>query len=352
MGTKKCLLVLGVLMCVFGLTAWAAGPVKKVINVGISEASKEVVFYQEAEDELMNAAKDWEKKTGRTMNFTVTVAGGDVARQASDIEDLISKKMDIILMVPQDSKAIVASIKEAHNAGIKVMTFLRAASPTADAKADAHVGLDTTYQAYVAGKALIEKMKKDNVSPQIIHVIGDLRDENAVNREKGFEQAVKDFGGKILVTVPSEWNNDKALAGLSAALQTYPQANALFVASDALLPAVQSACERVDRWYPYGNPKHMYQANLDVQPNGIPLIEKGYIDVDTLWDHYVQGKAAVDAIVKLVDGNRLANREIYVKSRVTTPENIDTLPHVTSRNYMNEAFGKAAERPQCSPLAP
>jgi len=332
---RKSFWAAGILMCLWGAVAWAgeSTKAKNVIKVGISEASKEVVFYQEAEDEVMNAAKAWEHQTGRKMTFTVTVANGDVARQASDVEDLISKKMDIILMVPQDSKAIVASIKAAHKAGIKVMTFLRAASPAADEKADAHVGLDTTYQAYVAGKALLEKMQKDKVNPQIIHIIGDLRDENAVNRKNGFEQAVKELGGTILITVPTEWNNDKALAGLSAAFQTYPQANALFVASDALLPAVQTACERVDRWYPYGDAKHIYHADVDVQPNAIEPLEKGFIDVDTLWDHFVQGGAAVDTIVKLVDGVPLADKAIYVKSRIATPSNVDTMENVTSRNY-------------------
>jgi len=303
------------------------------INVGISFASKQTVFYQQAEDEVIRAAKEWEQETGRKMNFTITVADADVARQAANIEDLISQQPDVIMMVPQDSKAIVASIKAAHKAGIKVMTFIRAASPEADEPADAHVGIDTVHQAYVAGKMLLEKMKKDNVEPKIIHLIGDLRDENAVNRQNGFEQAVKELGGTILITVPSEWNPEKALSGMSAALQAHPEANALFVASDFLLGAVQTACERVDKWHPYGHPRHLYHANVDVQPNALDLIEQGYIDVDTLWDHYLQGVAAVQTIAKLADGIPLEENEIFVQSRVATPENINTLDNVTSRNY-------------------
>ncbi len=320
-------------VCGVGMAAGKAKAGTGDINVGMSFASKITIFFQEAEDELRAAAKAWEAKTGRKMNITVTVADGDVARQAANIEDLISKKSDVIIMIPQDSKAIVASIKAVKKAGIKAMTFIRAASPDADVLADAHVGIDTVHQAYVAGKMLIEKMKKDGVDPKIIDVIGDLRDENAVNREAGFKKAIKEAGGKILTTVPSEWNPEKALSGLSAALQAYPQANGLFVASDFLLGAVQTACERVDKWYPYGNPKHMYHADVDVQPNALELIEQGYVDVDTLWDHYLQGTAAVDTIVKLADGVKLDKKEIFVQSRVATPDNIKTMDGITSRNY-------------------
>lgn len=339
-----CALILAVLG---GMAVWAggeqeAGP-KAVpaeteagpgdIDVGISFASKQTIFYQQAEDMLKQAAKNWEQETGRKMNITVTVADADVARQAANIEDLIARQPDIILMVPQDSKAIVASIKAAHRAGIKAMTFIRAASPDAEEPADAHVGLDTINQAYVAGRYLLKMMEDDGVEPKIIHVIGDLRDENAVNRQLGFEKAVREFDATILTTVPSEWNPDKALSGLSAALQAYPDANALFVASDFLLGAVQTACERVGKWAPYGEPNHMYHANVDVQPNALVPIEQGYIDVNTLWDHYKQGIAAVETIAALVDGQTLPTTEILVKPRIVTPENIASMENISSRNY-------------------
>lgn len=332
--------LVAVFLLVFAFSVFAGGEGEAAsdspgaIDVGISFASKETVFYQQAEDMLIQAAEEFTAETGREVNVTVTVADADVTRQASNIEDLISRRPDVILMVPQDSRAIISSIQAVRNAGIIPMTFIRAASPDADVQPDAHVGLDTVHQAYVAGLYLMNKMREDGVEPRIIHVIGDLRDENAVNRQFGFERAVSEFPeAEILATVPSEWNPDRALAGLSAALQAHPDANAVLVASDFLLGAVQTALERVDKWAPYGEPNHVYHANLDVQPNALSAIEEGYIDVNTLWDHYEQGRAAMRAIVALVDGVELPARNILVQARIVTPENIDSMENISSRNY-------------------
>ena len=115
-----------------------SGGEKKKINVGFSFASKEGVIYQAFEDYIQTAAKEYAEKNGVEMDFTFTVADADVGKQASNIEDLIGRKPDVIIMMPQDSKAIVSSIKAAHKAGIPVMTYNRAASPDAEEKADAH----------------------------------------------------------------------------------------------------------------------------------------------------------------------------------------------------------------------
>jgi ABC-type sugar transport system substrate-binding protein len=346
--TKKIIVVALVLISMLSIgMVWAKGQEEKseasaasveggendVIEVGLSFASKRTVFFQQAEDMVIAAAKEWEKETGRKMNFTITVADTDVARQTAQIEDLIAQKVDVILACPLDSKAICSSITAAKKEEINFLTIIRPESPECDTGADGYIGIDTVHQAYVAGKYLIEKMQEDGVTPRIIQVIGDLRDENSVNRQAGYEKVAKEFGVEIVQTVPSEWDPDKALAGLSAALQAHPEANALFVASDFLHGAIQTALERVDRYYPYGHPKHFYYANLDVQPNALEAIEQGFIDCDTLWDHYLQGYAAVEAIATLADGRTLPDRNILVQARLATPDNVKTMEYNSSYDY-------------------
>ena len=72
-------------------------------------------FWQIIADELEKGFKKLE------YDFVILDGQGDVAKQTSDVEDLISQKVDIILVNPYDSKAIVPVTLRAKDAGIPVM---------------------------------------------------------------------------------------------------------------------------------------------------------------------------------------------------------------------------------------
>jgi len=72
-------------------------------------------FWQIISDELERGFKEL------GYEFVVLDAQGDAAKQASDVEDLIAQKVDIILVNPYDSDAIVPVTLSARDAGIPVM---------------------------------------------------------------------------------------------------------------------------------------------------------------------------------------------------------------------------------------
>lgn len=300
----------------------------KIINVGLSFASKEDVIYQAFEDYLVNAGK----LSKPLVRFTVKVADWNTEKQASDIKELINEKMDLIVMMPQDSKAITVSIKAVHAAGIPVITYNRAATPFSDEKADAHVGLDTVDQAYTTAMVLFELMQKDGVSPKIINIMGDLRDENAVNRNKGLKKAADERGIDIVQQVTTDWNADKANAGLLEALKKNPGVNALFVASDVLMPGVKSALQSLDRWEPYGKEKHIYIGSQDVNPFGAELLKAQYVDVSTAFDIWPMSLVAVDTINKLIQ-KKPVSKQILIKGRILYDKNIMKEQNVWANDY-------------------
>jgi|GEM_PF-647265 len=302
--------------------------VKKVIDAGFSFASKEDVIYQAFEDYIINAGRASEPP----VKFTFTVADWDVEKQASDIMSLIGQKVDVIVMMPQDSKAIVESIKAAHKAGIPVMTYNRAAWPFAEEKADAHVGLDTVDQAYTTAIALFELMKKDGVTPRLLNVMGDLRDENAVNRDKGLKKAAEERGISVVYDIETDWNPDKAYTRASNALKEHPDINAVFVASDFLMQGVRRALFDAGRWEPYGKEGHMYLGSQDVNTAGAELLKERYIDVDTAFDIWPMSTAAVDTIVKLAQ-KRPVNKSQLIKGRIFYHQNILTEQNVWANDY-------------------
>ena len=75
--------------------------------------------------------------------FTLLVvdASRDNAKQQSQVEDFISKRVDAIVLTPYDSQAIGSAIAEANNANIPVFTA-DIASTSREGHVIAHVASD------------------------------------------------------------------------------------------------------------------------------------------------------------------------------------------------------------------
>ena len=91
---------------------------------------------------------------------------------------------------------------------------------------------------------MISEAKKLHGTHKAMVIIGDLGDINAIGRRDGFDAAVKENGAGVIYVVarvPSEWNQEKAQAGVTNALQANPEIDFIFTSSDFLLPSIVSA---------------------------------------------------------------------------------------------------------------
>ena len=261
---------------------------------------------------------------GKDIEVQLVVADGDVGRQNAQIRDLIGLQPAVLFVAPKDSKAIISSIAAAQRQGIPVVTHIRDSDPDAKVRPDSFLGIDAFHQGYSTGTKLFEIMKADGVKAKIINVMGDLGDENAVLRSNGLKKAAEEAGAEVLQDVPTGWNPDKALSGLSAALQAHPEATAVFVGSDHLIQGVRTAMERADRWAPRGDAKHLYLGSQDVFPIARDMIADGYIDANTVFDIGVISKQVAEVVGKLINGQAV-EPSYAMEGRVATADNIADL---------------------------
>jgi len=295
---------------------------KKPYVVGHSMVGRWALVFVAGEYYLQRGFSD------KGIQMITAVAESDTVKQAQDIEDFIARGVDCLLVLPIDQKAIVASIQRAEEAGIPIVLYNRPSDPEADIKPDAFSGQDSFVQAYDAAVALEKILREDGMRPQdvrILHILGHLADQNAVNRKNGFEKAAKEFGWKIVAEIPSEWNPDKTLPQTTNALVAHPEINTIFLASDFLIEPVVAAMKAQDKWYPRGHQKHIYMASQDVNPNCIDRIRDGYIDTNTLWDVKGWCYQATDYVQMILEGNPPAEPFKLMRGVTCTPGNIDEL---------------------------
>lgn len=331
---KRVAFLLAVLMIAGSTTVYAEETAQKEeINVGFSFATQEGTFWKAIQVYTDKAAQEYGEANGVDFNISYTIADNDAGKQQNDIKDLIAKSPDVIVMAPMDSSAILSSIKECHEAGIPVITTSRQENPeaTGNQRADVFVGLDTTEQAYTTGVSVIERMIEDGYAPEDIHpinMIGDLADENAVNRSAGFQRACEEQGVTIVQDIPFEWNTEKCLSLLSAALVANPEVNCIFIPSDSHLASAQAAMEQNDMWHKYGEEGYVYLCSQDGSVEGLPYVKDGYCVASTSYDHWPVCEKLVEEIVVLANGGTPENEIEMMSGRVVTPENIDTLENL------------------------
>jgi ribose transport system substrate-binding protein len=256
------------------------------------------------------------------IKLALTLADGDVAKQAADIRDLVSRRVSVLQISPVDSKAVGPSIHAARRMHIPVMAFLLPVDPKSRYQPDVFVGIDTEYQQYSSAKTMFELMKKDG-SPigDFLWVSGDLRDENSRLRTMGMRRAAAEYGANLVQDLPGNWDPQQAAAVLAPALKAHPNVNTIAIAADAMLSGVVKVMQDAGRWYPHGHKNHMYFSSVDVSSMGIELLQQGYLDADALFDVKGMCKSAIGVLPELIAGKKLDN--ILIKGPVYTPSNIN-----------------------------
>ena len=163
----------------------------------ITKTNENPVFVLEKQEGIIKA-----KALGvRLLTFTGKY-DGDNASQVTDIEDSIAAGANAIIIVPNDTKAIIPQIQEAQKAGIKVIVY--------DSPLDTPGIADGTFATnnYAAGKLIGEWVKATlgaNASKAHIAMLDadTLMVSNDVARDTGF---LNGFG--IATPNPKVWGSE------------------------------------------------------------------------------------------------------------------------------------------------
>ncbi len=156
--------------------------------------------------------RDYFVEAAKTLGAEVNVqsAAGDTAKQVSQIENMISQKVDVLVIVPKDGPTLINVVKEAKKAGIKVIAYDRLIkSPDIDM----YISFDNERVGTMQGDALMKAMPKGG---SVYLMSGDPGDNNAklflAGAKKMIEPRVKAGEIKILGEQSvKDWSDQTAL---------------------------------------------------------------------------------------------------------------------------------------------
>ncbi|HYQ80298.1 MAG TPA: substrate-binding domain-containing protein, partial [Anaeromyxobacteraceae bacterium] len=155
-----------------------AGPALAKDTVGLSVSTLNNPFFVT----LRDGAKAAAAKAG--LELVVLDAQDKVDKQVADVEDLIQKKVKVILVNPTDAAAVVPAIKKANAAGIPVITVDRAASGGAVAY---HIASDNVAGGRLAAEYVCKMLHGKG---KVVELEGIPGSSAARDRGKGFNDSL------------------------------------------------------------------------------------------------------------------------------------------------------------------
>ncbi|MDB6048634.1 MAG: sugar transporter substrate-binding protein [Pseudomonas sp.] len=217
--------------------AHAAAPEKPKVALVMKSLANE--FFLTMED----GAKAYQKD--HSADFDLISNGikdeSDTAAQISIVNQMIVQKVNALVIAPADSKALVAVLKKAEDAGITVINIDNQLDPDVLKSKGMNVpfvGPDNRKGASMVGEYLAKQLKAGD---EVGIIEGVPTTTNAQQRTAGFKDAMDAAGMKIVSTQSGNWEIDKGNAVASAMLNEYPNIKALLAGNDSMALGAVSA---------------------------------------------------------------------------------------------------------------
>ena len=276
----------------------AAGGGNKTIGLAISTQNNP--FFVELKDGAQKAA------AAAGLQLVVVDAQDDPARQISGVEDLIQKKVGVILLNPTDSSALAGAVQSANNAHIPVVTLDRAVD---GANVASHIASDNLAGGAMAAKFLSQQLQgKGNV----LELQGVPGTSAARDRGKGFDDEAQKDGLKIIAQQPANFDRAQGLSVTENLLQAHPDANAIFAQNDEMALGALRALDS-------GKHGSVVVVAFDGTPDGIKAVKDGKMAATVAQQPGEIGRLGMDTAQKLLS-NQSVDKSVAVPLKLVTKD--------------------------------
>lgn len=202
--------------CAAGL----AGPVHADgLKIGMS--------FQELNNAYFVTMKEALEEAASTVGAEVIItdARHDVSKQINDVEDMLQRGVDILLLNPTDSVGVQSAVLSAKEAGVVTVAI----DAQAEGPLDSFVGSKNYDAGYLAGQYLADRIGgKGEVA-----ILDGIPVVPILERVRGFQDAMKEYPGiKIVGKQNGKQERDMAMNVTENMLQANPGLVGLFSVND------------------------------------------------------------------------------------------------------------------------
>lgn len=241
------------------------------------------------------------------VGLTVVDAGDDVTKQVSDVEDLLSKNIAVLIINPVDSDAVSGVVADAMEAGVKVIAVDRVVNGV---EVDCTIASDNVMGAELATQYIVDTLGEGIKVAELQGVPGASA---AIDRGEGFHN-VADAKLDVVASQTANFDRTEGMSVMENMLQANPDIQAVFAANDEMaLGAVEAIA---------GANKEIMVVGFDATDDAIAAIEAGKMAATIAQQPFMIGESAVQNAVKLIAGESI-EANIPVEVALVTAESAE-----------------------------
>jgi len=273
-------------------------------TVGVAVANLQADFFNQIKESVEKAAE------GTDVRIITVDARGDSATQVSQIQDLITRKVDAIIYIPAGATAATVPVRAARAAGIPVVTVDR--NPEG-APGDTFIATDSVHAARELGQYVCQIT---GGTGNLAIIQGQLGTTPEIDRDTGFKQAMAACPGirEVARQASNMWMQDEGFAIAQDMLQRNPAINIIFGRADALAMGAAQAAKIAG--------KSVLIVGFDGDRAGLEAIKSGVFQATMTQQTQHMGRLALQSALDLIDGKSVPAQQLQ-PATLTTADNVD-----------------------------
>ncbi|GFZ39998.1 hybrid sensor histidine kinase/response regulator transcription factor [Bacteroides nordii] len=272
--------------------------------IGMSQCSDDS-WRHKMNDEILREAMFYEG-----VSVEIRSAHDDNRRQQEDIQYFIDKKVDLLIVTPNEAAPITPIVEEAFDKGIPVIVVDR---KILSDKYTAFMGADNYEIGREVGKYLAAKLGgKGNV----VELTGLSGSTPAMERHQGFMSAISRYPDiHLLARADAAWEREPGRIIMDSLLRIYPKIDAVYSHNDRIAPGAFEAAEKL------GRAKDIVFVGIDALPgkgNGVELVLDSVLDATFIYP--TNGDKVLEMAMNILEKKPFA-RETTMETAIVDPVN-------------------------------
>ena len=259
--------------------------VSNKVTVGLSISTLNNPFFVDLRDGAQEKADELGYK------LIVFDANDESSKQLSQVEDLISRKVDSSIINSTDSSTVGDAIELANEAGIPVITVDRSA---ASGEVVTHIASDNVAGGKMAGEYLLSVVGEN---AKVVELEGIPGASATIDRGTGFHQAVD---GKLNVVAKqtANFNRDQGLSVMENILQANKDIKGIFAHNDEMALGAIAALEAA-------NITDVVVVGFDAIDDAKDAVEAGTMAATVAQQPKLMGSLSVEYAKKVLDKEKV-----------------------------------------------
>jgi ribose transport system substrate-binding protein len=235
-------------------------------------------------------------------------AQNDTLKQRSHIEELVSSKVDLIIISPKEAQPLTEPVARAMEAGIPVIVLDRAVLGD---KYTCFIGADNKKIGKAAGQWIARKLGGKG---KVVELKGLMTSIPGQNRHNGFREGIAGTEIEIIFEADMKWLEPDARKEMESALARFDHIDLVYAHNDPGAHGAYLAAKAAGR-------DNIVFVGIDALPQeGVAYVKQGILDAT--FRYPTGGAEAIDAALKILNGQTVP-KQIVLGTRLFDKSNID-----------------------------